>query len=178
MTTLVNGYLVVETTSAYQGVDREPWGQIVPAFYAQTLPAQPHAAFEKMSSERVMWWPSCSSREEARDFLRLTHGCELIAVRSPYVRDVVGREYWAEEELEWLGVDVIAVGEWSLLRVLHDAGIAVEGLNDAALLEHGDSIELLTARYRDLAAEGRVEPIADSTAGLPVEAVHVFRAQT
>ncbi len=101
---------------------------------------------------------------------------ELVAICSPYLR-YLGRDEWSEPAAEFLGVDVISVGEWSLLRAMERAAISlpkeVAQLNRSGLLRDESAIARVEAYYRELSDQGRVEPIAARDTGVPVESARV-----
>lgn len=108
---------------------------------------------------------SYSRQEDAR--------VELIGVFSPYLSH--GQESSREEAARFLGVDVIAVGEWSLLKALDEVGKTQDvPLNAFGLLDDDSRVEWVASRYRELASRNEVEPIADPHPDLPVEPVWVY----
>ena len=184
---VVNGYVVVSARGggAYRGVDREPWETIDARYYARTLPEDIRRIYETMrgTEMRGLWWPSSSSRQDARRLLSFTRihepSAEMIAIESPYLEHAVGRDGWTDSSVEFLGVDMVSVGEWSLLGAVERAGVGgsddvVPPLTDAGLLRDASGTARIEAYYRRLAERGRVEPIADVDSGVPVEPVRVY----
>jgi hypothetical protein len=181
---LINGYLVVSAPSerlSYRGVDREPWEAIDEAFYARTLPLDIRREYEVMHDECEFWWPALRSRRQAERLLAYTRqhepSAELIGVLSPYLANMLGYEAWPDSTATWIGIDIISIGEWSLLRALQEASVSLPGdevaLNEAYLLRSDAEASRVEQHYRRLAAENRVEPIADPDA-LGTEAVVIY----
>jgi hypothetical protein len=112
-----------------------------------------------------------------------SQGCssEIVGVWSPYLELVGGKESAiADENVMAAGVDVISVGEWSLLRCLQEVADrgAVKSLaqllNPYGLLNDAADVRRVEELYRTLSEAGIVEPIADPDSGLPVEPVSIF----
>lgn len=184
---IANGYLVVRASGGrrYRGADRQPWELIDAAYYSRALPDDIRRLYEGMRAGegRGLWWPTTSSREDATRMLTFTRAqepaAELIAIHSRYLRHETGREEWTEASTRFLGIDVISVGEWSLLQALDRAGVSLPQhiaaqLNSAGLLQDESEVELVEAYYRQLSNQGGVEPIADKDPRIPVEAVRVY----
>lgn len=182
---IVNGYLVVspkEPGATYQGPDRSPWDQIDEGFYEGTLPKRIRAAYDSLRSDqsRGFWWPTCTDLGTAMmfaDYLRQGgKPAEVIAIYSPYLARSQGREGWHEPRARLLGFDVVAVGEWSLLKALLDGQDpqCTKAVNAAGLLPDKSYVPTVEARYRELSQSNVVEPIAATDSAIPVEAVTVY----
>lgn len=183
----VNGYLVVRAAGArqYRGVDREPWDTVDSAYFAQTLPPEIRHFYQDVrdAEKRGFWWPTTESGEIAQKMLSFTQSrdpdAELIAVFSPYLAQTMGRSAWTERGALLLGIDVISVGEWSLLRKLECASGQLPDpiaalMNESGLLRHADDAEVIAEHYRRVAEQGLVETIAGTDSGIPVEPVWVY----
>lgn len=185
---LVNGYLVVspkEPGATYQGLDRSPWEQIDEGFYEESLPETIRVAYASLRSDESsgLWWPTCMDLATATMLAAYSREAgkrvEVIAIYSPYLAHSQDCAGWCEPRARFLGVDVVAVGEWSLLKTLLEARDpacrkAVSTVNEAGLLSHASCASIVEARYRELARANLVEPIADPDSGVPVEAVRVY----
>lgn len=102
---------------------------------------------------------------------------ELLGVFSPYLAEVLAWDGWEEPTADFLGIDVVSVGEWSLLRALLESTVAdkLTGLiNSQGLLSDASSIAVVERIYRQYAAENIVEPIADIDSDLVLDPVRVF----
>lgn len=184
---IANGYLVVSAPGKrrYRGADRRPWEVVDAAYYSRTLPDDIRRLYEGMRAgeRRGLWWPTTSSREDATRLLEFTRAqepeAELIAIHSPYLRNETGRQEWTEASAGFLGIDVISVGEWSLLQALAETDMSlpddiVSQLNDSGLLQDDSIAGRIEAYYRELSDKERVEPIAAPESGIPVEPVRVY----
>jgi hypothetical protein len=187
---IVNGYVVVDSPRvdfSYRGVDRQPWDLVEAHYYEGRLPEHLCTIFERIRSaeNRGFWWPVSRSRSAAEALLKYTEsqGCssEIVGVWSPYLELVGGKEgSITNESVMVVGVDIIAVGEWSLLRCLQevtDRGAAkslAQLLNPYGLLNDAADVRHIEELYRTLSGIGIVEPIADPNSGLPVEPVSMF----
>ena len=185
---LVNGYILVsspDVKAVYKGPDRAPWESVNDDYYGGRLPPILRAAYEAMRSDeaRGLWWVTCKELAAAIPFAEFVRGrgrsVELLAVRSPYLANSQDRQEWEEPRAVFLGVDVISVGEWSLLRAIqesrhpacHELDIM---MNDAGLLPDASSVSTIEQRYRELASENIVEPIAGPNSGIVIEPVEVY----
>jgi len=189
-TPIVNGYVVVDSSCvdlSYRGVDRQPWDLVETHYYERQLPEQLRTIFERIRSaeNRGLWWPVSRSRWAAMALLKYTesHGCssEIVGVWSPYLELVGGdKGPAADENVRAIGVDVISVGEWSLLRCLQevtDRGATrslAQLLNPYGLLSDAADFHHIEELYQTLSRIGIVESIADRNCGLPVEPVNIF----
>lgn len=183
---LVHGYLVVQCSqAAYHGVDREPWEQIDIAYHEGRLPRDLSTLYQRMRSDasRGFWWPTASSLVDAKTLLHFSSShdkLEILGVRSKYLAEAVGRVGTLESEAVPLGVDVVSIGEWSLLRAMLQgvptSSIAVlPELNRFGLLNSESDLVRVEHAYSELCKEGRVEPIASGQSPIGIEAVWVYR---
>jgi hypothetical protein len=190
MRAVTNGYLVVgaPTVSSrglvYRGVDRGPWETVADAYYAHRLPGALRTVYEsiKKGANRAFWWPTCRTLEEAQLLLGYTRDqkapAQLVCVFSPYLQTDLQRIPLAQDCVSFLGFDVVAVGEWSLLRVLASANAdfpsgLTGAINQNGLLEEKHGQLLVEQAYRQMAAEGHVEELARQKQ-LPIECVAVW----
>src|SRR5688500_10534309 len=136
----------------------------------------------RVYEKRGLWWPTSWSREHLAKLLAFSRTqdshTEVIAVYSPYLRDL-GREEWTDASAEFLGIDVISVGEWSLLQMFEAADIALPAritalVNEAGLLSEVCATQYVEDFYRELSEQGYVEPIASVDSRIPVESISVF----
>jgi len=188
---IVNGYILVSPPNSkvvYRGPDRAPWELVDDDYWEGRLPRALRAAYESMRSDesRGVWWVTCKELAAATslaDFERERgRSIELLAVRSPYLASSDSRE-WEEPRAVLLGVDVISVGEWSLLRVIqesrHPACDALKVMmNKAGLLPDASSVRMIERKYRELASANIVEPIAEPDSGIVVEPVETFALES
>jgi len=185
---LVNGYILVSSPNleaVYKGPDRAPWELVDDDYYMGRLPPTLRAAYESMRSDeaRGLWWVTCKELAAAIPFAEFERergrSVELLAVRSPYLANSQDRQEWEEPRAIFSGVDIISVGEWSLLRIIqesrHPACDDLRAIvNDAGLLPDPSSAHTIERKYRELARANIVEPIAEPDSGLVVETVEVY----
>jgi hypothetical protein len=186
---VVNGYLVVDSPPVefpYRGVDRQPWDLIESHYYERRLPEYLSNVFERIRSveNRGFWWPVCSSRSSAEAFLSYTENqgrpSEIVGVWSPYLQSLDQRVAVVDENVVTVGLDIVAVGEWSLLRCLQEVAdrgamdTLAQAINPYGLLHDKADVHRVEELYRTLSEAGFVEPIADPTSDLPVEPVTIF----
>ena len=138
-----------------------------------------------MNSQRGLWWHTCDSLEDAERFLEYSRTrpagnskVELVGIYSPYI-NTLGVESWSAGEFTLIGVDVVSIGEWSLLRALSgsssEEGKTVRDLvNSHGLLPNADAARRVEHLYRQAAERNAIEEIASVQGHLGVEAVGVF----
>lgn len=181
-----NGYMVVDARqTAYAGADRDPWGPLVRArgmgLVSNTLWGR--YLEEERTRSRGYWWPSVADLELARQFLSCSRmadpSSQLIAVQSQYLESI-GRLEVDLGSGAALGVDVIAVGEWSLLGALCAASAAGRlspvcpfEVNENWLLRDRNDSGHVIEYYRRCQHDGVVEAIAPEAAGLGFDAISV-----
>lgn len=177
----VHGYLVVSPAKpplSYRGVDRDPLDVVGDDFYRGSLPGDLRAAYKRCDERGTsrVWMPYCEGVDEARVFLRYTRArvpdAELVAFSSAYLSDAP--TFAVPDGARWLGVDVVAPGEWSLLKEMSAGGVPWGDSNLSGLLEDEGQVAEVEARYRALTLQGLVEEIAAPDDRLPVSAVHVY----
>lgn len=130
---MINGYTLVSSQGSgiYRGPDRDPWDLVDERYYAGTLPEAIRVEYEILKSDeaRGLWWPTStdlSSATRLAEFSRQAGGdVELIGVFSPYIDQLPHRKAWEEPRARLLGLDVVSVGEWSLLRAMLEVRLPV-----------------------------------------------------
>lgn len=187
-TALVNGYILVSPVNSeitYRGVDRAPWEMIDSDYYLGKLPPVLHTSYKSMKLEnsRSLWWLTCNKLETVISFAEFeqqkNHNYELLAVWSPYLAGIQNHQGWKEPKATFLGIDIISVGEWSLLRAIqacqHPTCSKLKAvMNSAGLLSNKSYINIIVQKYRELANKDIVEPIAEPGSGIAIEAVNVY----
>ncbi len=186
----VNGYVVVDAAGGllrYRGLDRKPWELVDLDFYADKLSPELKKAYLVFdTSEHGLFQPQIATKKIAAQFINHSRqagrAVELIAVRSGYLDEVRGTTLVNASELEFLGIDVVPVGEWSLIGdLIYSDPIRTQFLTDFAdvlneniLLREKEPVARLEAYYRHLAAQNLCEPIDDPSPDFPVEGVEVY----
>ena len=188
----INGYLVVDRApqgTMYAGPDRQPWKLVEDAFYANTLPPEFRQVYKRIRNDEsrgLLWWPTAQSLEDAVPLLHWSRDAggrvELLGVNSPYMSAIGSRKRWVEPKAAFIGLDVISVGEWSLLRELLSTPRLVEaaqlcGMNSRGLLDEQNNAVVVQTLYRDWEHAGEVEPFAPEGSGVIVECVEVYAIQ-
>lgn len=189
MTSEVNGYVVVVSLRAdvqpYRGVDRDPWAPLVASDGQWRLPPELDRELMLARSGEARGdfsFPTVTDLSIARRLLaaaRPEKDPELIAIYSPYLTEGLGRAPWPQEEADFLGVDVVGLGEWSLLGALQSDGAPPSVrlpsglLNSNGLLPDATRLPDVVRHYRAAARAGHVEELA-GPGQLPIEPVSVF----
>lgn len=179
-----NGYLVVQQRAGrYRGPDRNPWDIVDEAYWAGRLPLGLRTHYERMKAERGLWWPTTCSLNIATQLAeysaRITgESWEIVGVCSPYLASL-GRTACVDAgAFSRFGLDVVSVGEWSLLRALIEAaqvGADIDGfLNEFGLLSESSSVSAIVRSYSSAVQAGQVEEIGLHTAERGIEVVQVF----
>jgi hypothetical protein len=178
----------------YGGVDRMPWFDIDEQLYVNALrePILRARQLIRMDNDDLSGIEVCRDLDTATMLLhysnRSNNANELIAVRSDALTAFKGEVMLDPSQVEWLGYDVIALGQQSLLR---DGVFAVprafpawqQRINSLGLLPAPDLVESYTAAYRAVAKAGQVEDIsgiegAISGWGYTVAAIQIGRILT
>ncbi len=188
---MIHGWVVVSGANpdGYRGVDRLPWGVVDNAYYAGKLPDDVRRLYEHVrDSPRLGFWqPIATSVRTAASLYEYTRSeagdAELLGVRSPYL-SALDNPLLPCREATFLGYDVVAVGEWSLLRSFAEergghrdrpeSRYISTLVNTSYLLRRSADAEVVEGLYRKVASSNLLEPIAPVASGLPVEAVAVF----
>lgn len=111
----------VNSSIAYGGVDRRGYSDLDEWEYEPGLPEEIATLWKSLHfTAGVIGLDVCHSIDDARTLLAYcnqggeTH--ELIAVRAPLLVNRIGTLPIVGYSVEWLGFDVLAYGEWSLLN--------------------------------------------------------------
>jgi hypothetical protein len=106
---------------------------------------------------------------------------ELIVVRSPQL-DVIKGTVDINWPIEWLGYDVMGLGEWSLIS----NGLFIDPeyyarwvpqINRFGLFDDCSFVEEYIAAYEEAVAKGKSEPLAPLESGFPRIAVELGRVK-
>lgn len=168
----------------YGGIDRMPWFDVEDELYSGNLPADLkniHDAIKK-SNDDFTGLAICTDFQAALQLLeysnRKVRRNELIALTSPKLSEIKGSFELHPQRVEWLGYDIVSLGNWSLLR----EGFFVQPdefkdlrqrLTSAGLLS---DLEIATAYVQDYLAasnKGHVEELPESSYG--IESIYVGR---
>ena len=179
----IEGGAVVQ--KRYQGVDRSRWRVVIDSYYNGTLPTALVEVYEgiKFGSRHDIGFDLCQTLEGATSLVQFSNlqeeGNELIAVYSETLAKLRGTIVAERDALQFLGYDVFALGEWSLLAdgyfIAHsrfarwDTSININGL-----FADTSVIELYINDYMDAARNAIVEPLADPPLGL--DRIGVFKS--
>jgi len=106
----------------YSGIDRMPWFDVDEGLYDGTLP-EDLRAIRKESIDSCTDFSGIevvTGLADAKALLAHSNAREdrneVVAVRSPLLEELKGTIPVPEHAVSWLGCDVVAFGEWSLLR--------------------------------------------------------------
>ena len=179
-----NAYLLVpRPTTRFQGPDRTPWDVVGEAYWARRLPRDLRTYYEQMMRRRWCSWPTTRSLDIATalaDYSTRMSGesWEIVGIFSPCLAALETASCSDAEGFSRVGVDVVSVGEWSLLRALEEAPHVIVPLerllNQYGLLSDSRDVPLIV-RSHAFAVQARwVEEIADPATGYGIEAVDVF----
>lgn len=169
----------------YCGIDRDAWCDVMDELYAGTLPSHLRDVMESIDDVDVTGLCLCRDLDVAREIAahvnRESARSEVIAVWSDYLASVEGLVTTPMPSLAWLGLDVVATGEWSLIAGgLIDASSPLRDwanrLSAFGLFDEESDCREFAEAYRQAAIEGGVEPTADHPS-LPIDFIHVFRVQ-
>lgn len=171
-----------------------PWFDIDEHQYANALPEPILCARQliRLDNDDLSGIEVCRDLDMAIMLLhysnRSNNANELIAVRSDALTALKGEVVLDASQVEWLGYDVIALGQQSLL---HDGLFAMptafpgwqEQINPYGLLPALGLVEPYIAAYQAAARAGQVEDIADiaeelAGAGYTVAAIQIGRVLT
>jgi hypothetical protein len=178
----------------YGGIDRMPWFDIDEPLYLNALPEPILRARQliRRGNDDLSGVEVCADLDTAMLLLRYSNRSsnanELIAIRSDALTRFKGEVGLDSSQVEWLGYDVVALGQQSLL---HDGLFAVpaafpawqQRLNSFGLLPASDLVEPYIGAYREAATTGQVEDIADIAGelaglGYTVAAIQIGRVLT
>lgn len=166
--------------TSYRGPDREPWHAVGDAYRDGRLPPEIRDRYAQMRRENSYWWETVQSLSEAIDLAKYSEEAsgtpwEVVGVFSPYLASLGRTACFDADAFEACGLDVISVGEWSLVRALAEAypnSVELQSvLNEFGLVSKPDSVDFIVQRYWSSA---QVEEIGQPTADRGIDAVVVF----
>ena len=172
----------------YAGIDRMPWFELDELFYQGLLPENMQEKCKKIQeSNRDL--PSiriCNDLYASIELLNYSNSLnaenELIAIRSEKLSIFKGTVEFDRSLAEWLGYDVVALAEWSLLKEgLYSVPLAfpgwVEQLNENGLISSKDKALEFGTTYLDVSRRGEVEELSDElfTLGFGIDAIEIGR---
>lgn len=154
----------------YGGIDRMPWFDLDEAFYKADIPDEMNRARQELSTSNVDFSGInlTSSIDLASAVLRFSNRevCrnEIIAVRSPTLNNLKG-SFEVPFGIEWIGVDLVNIGNMSLLREgLFGASRLLDHhfrmLNKQGLFSAEDPASAFYADYRTHMEYGELEEIS------------------
>lgn len=166
----------------YAGIDRMPWFDV-----EENLSDSPHSIQSAFTAIREAGndftgldvSQNLSSAKELLAYAnRDAEQNELIAISSPMLLELKGGIQVPEKTMTWLGFDVVAFGQWSLLHDGLYAKPAAFGswpsfLNVHGLLSSMHQVEALIRDYSGLEKSGAVECLGEDVCS--IEAVGVWR---
>lgn len=172
----------------YGGIDRMPWFEIDELFYNGTLP-------ETLARERKLLRKSnndfsgidlCRDLELALELLlysnSLYNANELIAVVSDKLIELKGGINFDRSRATWLGYDVVALGQQSLLNDgLFAVPAAFPGwekqINEFGLFSSQDEARAFVNAYEEASSKGKVEEINEDfvSFGYEIDVIEVGR---
>jgi len=106
----------------YGGVFRMPWFDLDEDYYGGKLPTALASTRQKIKelNRDFSGIDVCDNYEDAGAILeysnRQSSRNEIIVVRSEKIKEIKGNTLYVDGEIEWLGVDLVALGAWSLLE--------------------------------------------------------------
>jgi hypothetical protein len=169
----------------YCGIDRDAWQDIMGGFYEGTLPPRIRKIIQSLEEPDLTGLRLCRDLNDATavaDYAnRHSAEVEIAAVYSEFIAVREGTVSASPGDLQPLGIDVVATGEWSLIA----AGVLsaespltawADRLNAYGLFDNERDCAEFAAAYRRAAAVDEVEPTADHPS-LPIDFVRVFRVQ-
>jgi hypothetical protein len=155
----------------YSGLDRMPWFDIDEDFYQNALPKNIKVLREhlKVANADLTGINTAADYATALDLLDYSNrNCirnEIIAVRSTVLNEVKGTHAVETNiSIEWLGIDVVNIGFWSLLSegvfVAPDSfSTTCRMLNRNGLLHNALGLPSVVESYSIAAARGEVEQL-------------------
>jgi hypothetical protein len=202
---IINGFLVVRLPSEnqvvpvpsepvlpsvngifYAGIDRCAWCDVYDeAYYADKAPPEVASIADRMQDDCVDF----SGIELARDFdvtrvlleysNRTAVRNEIIAIRSEQLDEIKGT-FDTQIPIEWLGIDVKAFGEWSLIAEGLFAAPEnfqpwIRRINENGLFDTPQAASEYERAYQAAAALGHAEELAPPSAGFGILQIQVGR---
>jgi hypothetical protein len=168
----------------YSGLFRMPWFDFDEAYYNGSLPA-PLVEFRmhlKECNRDFTGIEVCDNYEDAKSGLEFVNReknvNEIIAISSKTLADIKGSAVIGKESYNWLGIDPILLGGWSLLENgLFPAPSYFNrwlgSLNSNGLLESSANIEEFVTDYQTAVTKHGAEELLSSPYGL--ESVEIWR---
>jgi hypothetical protein len=152
----------------YHGIDRLRWEDFELAYYEARLPASLLPIWQKLDQDGndLLGLPLLKDYQEASQVLRFSAPkSEMIAVWSPELERTKG-SLTCEVALNYLGMDCVGLGEWSVLlsgpyERLEHFSETVAKLNVHGLLTADAECVAVFERYLSLAASELVEPLME-----------------
>lgn len=188
MNFLVPGRDVVPCVNGiyYAGVDRNRWADVMDDdYYEGKLPRNVKSDLARLKRNDFSGIDLCQDIAVASRLLTYSNRSslrnELIVIRSPSLAALKG---CVETELavEWVGFDVFALGEWSLIShgiFLHPDKYPdwrVQ-LNCHGLFNDPSLTSPYSLAYEEAVARGYSEPIAPKSSGLGILSVEIGRVR-
>jgi hypothetical protein len=199
---IINGFLVVrlppqnEVAPALMlpsvngifcaGIDRCPWLDLFDeAYFSGEAPAGTAAIAKSMQDECVDFSGIVLAKDVnlARDLLaysnRIAPLNEIIAIRSTQLDEAKGN-FDAEIPIEWLGIDVMGEGEWSLLSgglfaAPEHFGEWTTRINKSGMFDRSEDAAEYEKAYQAAVTLGRVEELAPPSDGFRILQIQVGR---
>jgi hypothetical protein len=159
----------------YRGIDRLRWEDFELAYYGGNLPTHLLSIWQDLRRDNNDFSGIHLLRqyEEAKQVLEFSGpSSEIIALWSPELAECKGTIN-SKIKLEYLGLDCVAIGEWSVLLdgvyfKPDSFARVVERLNDHGLLSSGEDCDEVFRQYVELSSKGVVEPLADNAKAMNV----------
>lgn len=154
----------------YQGVDRLRWEDMDVAYYEKRLPLSLLPIWQELNlgAADFSGLKLLKEYQKAKEVACFSgKQSEIIAIWSPELDEMKG-SFHCDVELNYLGIDCFALGEWSALL----SGVyacpeyftqTVAQLNQHGLLTSEAECDALFDRYLDLATSEIVEPLGEGT---------------
>jgi len=164
----------------YQGVDRLRWEDLDFAYYDRSLPSSLLPIWQELDQDAadLSGLKLLKDYQRAKEVLRFSgERSEIIAIWSRELEQIKGA-LRCDVELNYLGVDCFAMGEWSILssgvyaRPEYFPGTIAQ-LNQNGLLTSDIECNEVFSRYVGLAASEIVEPLMERAKATDIR---VFRS--
>jgi hypothetical protein len=171
----------------YGGLDRMPWFDVEEDHFAGKLPAELEQILHRIkdSIKDFTGIALCTQLPIAIELLDYSNKDrkrnEIIAVGSEKLAAINGSLTEPVPPIEWLGFDIVSVGNWSLLREglfvrPEEFQDALSGLTQDGLFSDAASASAYAQKYLAAAARGHVEELPDSVYGIePIRIGRILR---
>jgi hypothetical protein len=202
---IINGFLVVRLPSEnevmpsaqvlpgvngifYAGVDRCAWDDLYDeAYYMGKAPPEVASIAKGMQDDCVDFSGIGLARDfnVARGLLEYSNRTaarnEIIAIRSKQLDEAKGN-FDTGVPIEWLGIDVVGEGEWSLIAGGLFAAAEhfqpwIERINKSGLFDTPRAASEYERAYQTAVASGQAEELASPSAGLRILQIQVGRVR-